>query len=127
MPGANLQQHQVVKRGGYELVLYPGFASRAVMHHADGSEVELYRQANPFKLLSGQTEPDTRHTIHLKGGSAGRDITLDVNDPEHRIARIRVELYPGPRSGFSTMSDDEPGENDELEIINKAKNCPPDC
>lgn len=117
-------EEQTVDRDGYQLTFYPGFASRCTIREADGSEHELYRQQEPYRLPPGQTRPRDQHRIRLRGGRRRQDITLDVHDPEHRIARIVVELYgeghqPGGGSG------DQPVET--MTVDQDSQTCPPHC
>lgn len=120
-------QEQTLSKDDYELTFYPGFASRAVVRREDGSEVELYQQKETYKLPEGKKKPETKHKLKLKGGKHQQDITLDIQDPGLRIARITVELYAAsPRDGISTMSLDDGG-NEEVVVTNDAKCCPPDC
>lgn len=121
-------QEQTLNKDGYELTFYPGFASRAVVRRKDGSEVELYKQEKPHKLPEGKKKPETKHKLKLKGGKHQHDITLDIQDPGLRIARITVELYAvSPHNGISTMSLTDEGENEEVVVINDAVTCPPKC
>jgi hypothetical protein len=117
-------EEQTVSKDGYELTFYPGFASRCTVRRADGGEVELYRQEQPYRLPGGQTRPRTRHLLRLVGGEQGQNVTLDIDDPEHRIARITIELYdqnhqPGAGRGDPT--------SEMLTVDQDSITCPPDC
>lgn len=120
----NLQEHRMFRGGGYELTVYPGFASR-VLARVQGEEVRtLYRQTAPFHLPQGQKEPAARHLLRVRGGPFQRDLAFRVHDPRHQIAAIVVQLYrPGhvPGSG----SDGEIVET--LDLVNTAQCCPPTC
>jgi hypothetical protein len=119
---------QTVRKDDYDFTFYPGFASRAVVRRKDGSEVELYKQEKPHKLPDGQTKPDTKHKIKLKGGKHQQDITLDIQDPGLRIARITVELYAvSPHNGVDPVSLKNPEGDEEVVVENKSQVCPPTC
>lgn len=121
-------QEQTVSKDDYQFTFYPGFASRAVLRRKDGSEVELYKQEKPHKLPDGQKKPDTKHKIKLKGGKHQQDITLDIQDPGLRIARITVELYAvSPHNGVEAMSLTDGGDDEEVVVENHAQTCPPKC
>ena len=91
-------EDQTVSKDGYDLTFYPGFASQCRLRTAEGKEVEMYRQTEPYKLPHGQTKPRDRYRIHLKGGAKKQNVTFDVHDPERRVKRIVVELYPEEHS-----------------------------
>jgi hypothetical protein len=119
---------QTVDKDDYQFTFYPGFASRAVVRRKDGSEVELYKQEKPFKLPDGQKKPDTKHKIKFKGGKHQQDITLDIQDPGLRIARITVELYAvSPHNGVNAVALKDDGGDEAVVIENKSQTCPPDC
>lgn len=117
-------KERTIKKDGYELTFYPGFASRCTVRGADGAEHELYKQDKPYHLPDGHKKPDTKHKLKLKGGKKKQNITIDIDDPELRIAKITIELYdeshePGMGSGGSA------GETFTTE--NDAQICPPFC
>lgn len=117
-------EEQTVELDGYQLSFYPGFASRCTLRDADGTERELYRQEKPYRLPAGQTRPRTQHRLRLKGGARQQDVTLEIQDPGHRIARIVVELYdqnhqPGGGTGDPT--------SETLTVSQDAQTCPPSC
>jgi len=121
-------QEQTVDKDDYQFTFYPGFASRAVVRRKDGSEVELYKQEKPHKLPEGKKKPETKHKLKLKGGKHQQDITLDIQDPGLRIARITVELYAvSPHNGISTMSLTDDGGDEEIVVDNQPVLCPPSC
>ena len=116
-------EHWSVQKDGYGVSLYPGFASRAVLHTAAG-EVELYKQDASYRLPAGASGAARQHQIALKGGQYARDLGISVLDPKHEIARIRVYLYGDdhvPGSGIQS----EPVET--LVVDNRAATCPPAC
>ena len=78
------------EKSGFSVTLHPAFASRMVILRDDG-EVEVYRQRKPYNLAGGGRP--RRHRIRLSGGSSHYDLTLDIDDPNHRIARITIELF----------------------------------
>lgn len=117
-------EEQTISSDGYQLTLYPGFASRCTLRDADGTERELYRQEKPYHLPQGQTRPRTRHMLRLQGGQRQQDVTLQIDDPHHRIARITIELYdqnhqPGAGAGGPTA--------ETLTVEQDSETCPPSC
>lgn len=117
-------EEKTITKDGYELTLYPGFASRCVVREAAGGEYELYRQEGPYHLPHGQTKPKNKFQLRLKGGMNKQDVTFDVSDPSHRIKRIVVEFYgEGHQPGLGT----EEATVETLEVENDSKLCPPSC
>lgn len=119
-----MPKEETIKKDGYELTFYPGFASRCTVREADGTEYELYKQDKPFHLPPGHTKPDRKHKLTLKGGKKKQDITIDIDDPELRIAKITIELYdenhtPGMGSGGKTA--------ETVTVQNDSQYCPPYC
>jgi hypothetical protein len=122
IPG--LSEHRMFWGDGYELTVYPGFASRVVARVKGGEARTLYRQTASYDLPRGQREPAGQHLLRLRGGPFQRDLALRVHDPRHQIAAIVVGLYhpghvPGSGSGGETV--------ETLEITNTAQSCPPAC
>lgn len=118
------QDHSTVEKDGYQLTFYPGFTSRCVVRDATGRETELYRQASTYHLPPGQARPRPSHRLKLQGGRHGQDVTLDISDPSHRIARIVVEFYgeghvPGGRTSDASV--------ETLTVENSSELCPPNC
>jgi len=124
MPSSHLPEEEKVEKDGYTLTFYPGFCSSASVRDQKGDH-ELFVQKETFHLPDGEKEPATRHKLRLKGGPNAQDVTLEIHDPHHRIARIRIELYEKPRRDDAPRDDDEPTE--ELEVMNAPKTCPPTC
>lgn len=121
---SGLAEHRIFWGDGYELTVYPGFASR-VAARVQGEEARtLYRQAASYDLPRGQSEPAGRHLLRLRGGPFQRDLALRVHDPRHQIAAIVVGLYrpghvPGSGTGGETV--------ETLDFVNTASCCPPTC
>lgn len=123
-----MPKEETIKKDGYELTFYPGFASRCTVREADGTEYALYEQdrKKPYHLPPGHTKPDSKHRLKLRGGKKKQDVTIDIDDPELRIAKITIELYdenhmPGTEAeGGETSVETFTAEND-------AKICPPYC
>lgn len=119
-PETTVQAHD------YAFTFYPGFCSRAVVRSADGKEVELYKQTKPYKLPNHDKRPATKHFIRLDGGKQNQHVTLHVDDPELRIAKITVELY-GKDHDPEAPHDTNPKPVETLEVMEWPKRCPPDC
>jgi hypothetical protein len=121
-------KESTVRKDGYEVTFYEGFASRIVVREADGTAHELYRQSGVYRLPTGRKKPDTRHVLRLKGGGKKQDITLDIDDPELRIARITVELYPHDvHAEGADPSAESTSDTETIEVENNPKLCPPHC
>ena len=84
----------------------------------------MYRQTEPYKLPHGQTKPRDRYRIHLKGGAKKQNVSFDVHDPERRVKRIVVELYPEEHEPGAMLAE---GETDRLTLDNDTIYCPPFC
>lgn len=119
-------EERTIRRDGYEITFYPGFASRCAVTAAGQPEVELYRQAkgDPYRLPPGQTRPRDRYRVHLKGGAKKQDVEFAVRDPGLRIKRITVELYGDDHLAGSGADSDTV---DTLMLENNADTCPPSC
>jgi hypothetical protein len=116
-------EERTVRKDGYEVTFYPGFASRCTVKNGEG-EIELYRQEESYRLPNGQTEPRRNYRLAFRGGKRKQDVTLRVDDPERRIKSITVELYPETH-GSGTRSTSEDVET--FSVANDAVTCPPEC
>lgn len=105
----------------FELVVHPAFASRCTVKRNGGAEREIYKQKDVYHL-NGRKRP-TKHQIRLKGKGNQRDISFQVDDPNHSIARITVELYA---EGHAVNSEDNDTDT-VFTIENDASICPPRC
>jgi len=118
-------EEQTVDRDGYQLTFYPGFCSRATVRGADGTEHELFEQQETYHLPADRKRPDGKHLLRLRGGKHRQDVTLRIDDPELRIARITVELYDTAYEDGTVRA--QSSEVETFEISNHAKTCPPVC
>ena len=114
--------HTTATHKNYTVTFHPAFASRCVVKGEDG-ECEIYRQNGPHKFQNGDKHPK-KHTITVKGGKWDRDISMEVNDPNHAIASIIVEFYgdghvPGAGAGDRSV--------ETFVIENDGTTCPPTC
>lgn len=116
-------EERTVRKDGYELTFYPGFASRATVRGRDG-EIELYRQDRPYHLPDGEKKPKSKYRITLKGGKKKQDVTLRVEDPTLRIKSIVVELYEEDRDEEATRTSEDA---ETFTVSNDAVHCPPVC
>lgn len=113
---------QLSEDSDYEVMLHPAFASACTVAPAGGAPRDLYRQP-PGTVVNCQAKGHPKkHVIRLKGKNNGRDITITIEDPEHSIHSLRLELYkPGRKPG-------DPVEvGDVVTVENDAKTCPPMC
>ena len=118
------QDHKTVNQDGYEITFHPAFAGRCTVQASGKGETEMYRQEEVYHLPEGQTEPPAKHRIEFRGGEHEQDFALQIDDPNHRIARITVELYdenhePGWGKGEQSV--------EKITIENDTHHCPPDC
>ncbi len=116
-------EERTVKKDGYEVTFYPAFASRCAIRNGDG-EIELYRQEETYRLPDGEKEPKKNFRLSLRGGKRKQDVTLRVDDPERRIKKITVELYPSRHEAGALLDE---GDTETFEVDNDARMCPPDC
>ena len=104
---------------GYHTCFYPGFVRRVVVTR-DGVEHVLYEQQGSFRLPDGDTEPWTSSEFEFSGGPNAQDITLRIDDPLHRIARIDIVFRP-------TEGGTEEGGEETVTIFDTPVICPPNC
>ena len=119
-----VQDHKTVNQDGYEITFHPAFAGRCAVQTGSKGETEMYRQEEVHHLPKGQTEPPTQHRIEFRGGKHEQDFALQIDDPNHRIARITVELYdqkhePGWGKGEKPV--------ETVVVDNDSQHCPPHC
>lgn len=121
----HLQDH-VVKSDDeeYDIVFHPAFASRCEVVHKDGTSKELYRQQEVHDL-GGKGHPK-RHILKIKGKNGRtRDITITIDDPNHSIHSLRLELYDEGYDPMKPIARYEGG--DVVSYDNLATTCPPRC
>jgi hypothetical protein len=108
----------VSRAAGYEVSVDPTFASRVVATMTGGRTAELFHQREAFLLPAGVAAPSAEHQVRLRGGPAGRDLTLQLRDPKHHVAAVRLHLYRG-RPGAPADS--------VITVMNGPVLCPPFC
>jgi hypothetical protein len=108
------QPLDTVTAHGYTLVYYPGWLSRAELIPESGAVPVLFQQAQPFTLPSGQTAPDTEHTLHVAGALAGSGISILMHDPDRRVHSVSLHL-------------EHQGASATLLLVDDPSICPPDC
>jgi hypothetical protein len=119
-------QDHVVKSDDdrYEIAFHPAFASRCAVTHKDGSTKELYRQEGVYNL-DGKGHP-TQHVLRLTGkNGCTRDITITIDDPNHSIHSLRLELYDEGYDPMKPLAKYTGG--DVVAFDNLATTCPPTC
>jgi hypothetical protein len=104
------------RTGDFEISVDPSFASRAMVHGGGMGERELYRQEGVFRLPASALAPAAEHQIRFTGGPGARNLTVQVRDPKHHLARVEVEFYGPSRNGGETGV-----------VGNAATTCPPTC
>lgn len=107
----------------YDVTFHPAFASRCAVKPKNGTERDLYRQGQGREhVVHCPGGHPKKHVIKLKGKGNRRDITITIEDPEHSIHSLRLELYDEGRVAGKAA---ETG--DVFTIENNAKTCPPYC
>ncbi len=86
-----------VNADGYDACFYPGFVRRLSLVGPDGKETVMYEQRSSFVLPPGQLKPWPTSTFELHGN--GRNLQLQLNDPEQQVDRIEIVLKPRPDQG----------------------------
>lgn len=116
--------NETVNQHGYELTVYRGFCSSARISEAGGPARELFKQSK-FDLPSGQKRPNGKHAVRLRGGAHRQNLTIAIDDPELRVARITIELYQQPYDETTGRAANEAVET--LDLDNSPRICPPNC
>lgn len=116
--------HLTQSQDGYEITFHPAFARRCAVTPAGQAEKELYRQQETYKLPEGQDKPPTRHEIRYRSQQTGQELTLTVDDPHLRIARVVVELYGKEHEPGAGKGDEKV---ETVTIDNDTISCPPRC
>lgn len=119
-----MEDHKTVTRDAdYDVTFHPAFASACVVEKKGGPRKELYRQPDNDVVDCKDKGHPKKHVIKLKGKNGSkRDITITIDDPEHSIHRLSVELYDeGRKAGELTEF------GDVFTVENNAKTCPPHC
>jgi hypothetical protein len=107
----------------YDVTFHPAFASRCAVTHKDGSEKELYKQKSAHNL--GKNGHPKSHVVKIRGKNGRtRDITITIDDPNHAIHSLRMELYD---EGYDPMAPQPFMGGDVVTIENQATTCPPNC
>ncbi|HEX8245294.1 MAG TPA: hypothetical protein VF541_17405 [Longimicrobium sp.] len=112
----------------YEVSFYPGFASAIhVNKHV------LHKEREAFVLPSGSEQPWTYSAVTIKNTEEDFTVTLHIDDPQHRVHRICVELmHPDAKKklkaeGQRVVAHSNGDPKDEIIIENTPTLCPPDC
>lgn len=110
----------------YEVTFHPAFASACtVIDQKTGEKRELYKQdpKKPFDVR--EKGHPKKHRIVLKGKNGKkRNITITIDDPEHAIHGITLDLY---KEGRDPSARDEPETTETFSVMNFAMTCPPHC
>ena len=83
----------------------------------------MYRQHAPHRFGNGESHPK-KHRIRLQGGRYGRNITIEVDDPDLAVHSITLELYgeghvAGLGAGDTAV--------ETFTVENDGTTCPPNC
>jgi hypothetical protein len=112
--------------GNYDVTFDRAFASACtVTDRKTGTASKLYEQdrTKPVNVKNGGHPK--KHRIVLKGKNGKRrNITITIDDPEHAIHGITLDLYAEGRD----PSKDSGGDTVEtFSVVNEATTCPPVC
>ncbi|HSU14249.1 hypothetical protein [Longimicrobium sp.] len=115
----------------YEVSFYPGFASHV---HVNEHEVYAETPGSPFVLPSGCEEPWSSSAVTIRNTAKNFNVTLHIDDPQHMIHRIHVELLdPASKKqlksaerGAVTAYQTAP-KPDTIVVTNTPTLCPPEC
>lgn len=107
----------------YDVTFHPAFASSCVVERKGGAKKTLYEQEQDKPVDCSNGHP-TKHTIKLKGKGNKRDVTITIDDPNHSIAGLTLQLYDEARDP-AVVGDWEATES--FTVMNSAKTCPPHC
>jgi hypothetical protein len=114
----------VTSDADYDVTFHPAFASACIVKPKDGQARELYRQPKDEVVNCKDEGHPKRHVVKLKGKGNRRDITITIDDPEHSIHALTLELYEEGRSPKETAKWEA---GDTFTVLNDAKTCPPHC
>ena len=97
----NHRRTETVNGHEYEVGYYPGFASQITLDNVD-----LYHQdkhgPKPYHLPPGASRPLSTHAIELNCASRGFALGLQIDDPQHVVEKIIVQLRdPAPQKHFA--------------------------
>jgi hypothetical protein len=111
----------------YDVTFHPGFASECtITRKGEGPPKQLYKQTEKHDCRPEGGHPK-KHVIRLKGKNGSkRDITITIDDPEHSVHSLSLELYDESRDVTDAAKFD-PGTTETFTVTNTADTCPPHC
>lgn len=119
-PPSPSREHR--EKDGFGAWFYPGFVRRMFVRRGT-EEIELYdQQGKPFVLPAGEKKPWPSCGIDFTDPS-GREIRLQIEDPDQRIARIEVVFKKDAAQDGTTAE----GDGDTLVVEDTVLLCPPYC
>jgi hypothetical protein len=110
----------------YDVTFHPGFASECIItRKKDNRARQLYKQTETHNC--GAEGHPKKHVIKLKGKNGKkRDITITIDDPEHSVHSLSLELYDESRDPKHEATFN-PGTTETFTVMNTAATCPPHC
>jgi hypothetical protein len=110
----------------YDVTFHPAFASACtVTDRKTGAIRKLYEQDRTKPVDVRKNGHPKKHRIVLKGKNGKkRNITITIDDPDHAIHEITLDLYEEGRDP-AAGGDSEPVET--FSVQNLALTCPPYC
>jgi len=120
-------KHKQVDKDGYQFTFYPGFLREGRVEVTGEEPVVLYQQEKPYVIRDSPDEPLKNFELRLVGGKNGRNVTFQIDDPQHSIAEITIRLYPRGHKPGGEGDEDGDGPGEIIVINNDAVLCPPVC
>jgi hypothetical protein len=123
----NDKNHKTVTADSeYDVTFHPGFASECtITRKGENTARQLYKQTEQHNC--GSEGHPKKHVIKLKGKNGKkRDITITIDDPEHSVHSLSLELYDESRDP-NYIETFNPGVTETFTVMNTADTCPPNC
>lgn len=110
----------------YDLTVHPAFASACtVTDRKTGQARKLYEQDRSKPVDVRKTGHPKKHRIVLKGkNGTRRNVTITIDDPDHAIHGITLDLYQEGRDPLRSSGGDAV---ESFSVINDSTTCPPVC
>lgn len=119
-----MEDHKTVSTDNYDVTFHPAFASSCVIEPTGGTATKLYEQDKTKPVDCKAKGHPKKHVIKLKGKGNKRDITITIDDPNHSIHRLSIDLYDEARDPATEGTWEA---TDTFTVMNTAFTCPPYC
>jgi hypothetical protein len=110
----------------YDVTFHPAFASECeVLDHRSGAARKLFEQDRTKPVNVRANGHPKKHRIVLRGKNGKRrNITITIDDPDHAIHGITLDLY---EEGRDPAREGDWKKSESFSIMNYATTCPPVC